>query len=160
MRIVIALAPTLFLAACGGGEGTEITLNVNDPQGAINASTSKDGTVAIKAPGFSGAIKLPKFTIDAGDFDLNGVKLPDGSKISSFNIDGDSGDKDRVRIAFTSPVGPGGVRSWFAERLPKAGFKVSLTDDGLTGTTDDGDPFTLKSKAAASGAESAIVIGG
>jgi hypothetical protein len=156
MRALAIVLP-LLLAACGGGEGTEISLNVSDPQAPFNASASKDGTVAIDAPGFKGAIKLPKIQLDAGDFNVNGVHLPPGSKIGALNITGSPGD-DRVRVAFTSPIAPAAVREWFQPKLTAQGFTLSVQGDKLTGTTDEGKPFTLNSRAEGTGSQSELVI--
>ncbi|MGK6318619.1 hypothetical protein [Sphingomonas sp. DT-204] len=154
----IALPLSLALAACGGGgEGTAITLNVNDPDASFNASAAKDGTVSVNAPGFKGAIKLPSIQLDADDFDINGVHLPPGSRIGGINVEGNKGD-DRVRVSFTSPIAPAEVRDWFQGKLAANGFKLTAVGDGLSGTTDEGKPFSLTSKAAAGGSASAIVI--
>jgi hypothetical protein len=154
---VVPIALTLVLAGCGDGTGTEISLNVTDPGGAFNATASKDGTVAVNAPGFKGAIKLPKIQLDAGNFDINGVHLPPGSKIDALNIIGSPGD-DRVRVTFTSPIAPDAVRAWFQPKLAAKGFRLTATGDALSGTTDEGKPFTLTSKASGTGSESVIAI--
>lgn len=159
MRALHVLPLALMLAACGDGTGTEISLNVNDPGGSFNASASKDGTVAVNAPGFNGAIKLPKIQLDAGDFDINGVHLPPGSKIGALNITGNPGD-DKVRVSFTSPIAPGAVREWFQGKLAKEGFTLTATGDNLSGRTDEGKPFSLTTKAADAGSESVIAIDG
>jgi hypothetical protein len=157
MRL-LAILPILALAACsGGGDGTEITLNVNDPDGAFNASAAKDGTVAIKAGGFETSLKLPKMELDAGDFDINGVKLPQGSKIASFNIDGSPGD-DKVRITFTSPVAPAAVVEHFRAGLNPQGFKLTAAGNMLSGTTDEGKPFKLETRAAGAGTEGVLTL--
>lgn len=159
MRLIpISLPLSLALAACGGGEGTAITLNVNDPDASFNASAAKDGTVSVNAPGFKGAIKLPSIQLDADDFDINGVHLPPGSKIGGINVEGNKGDDDRVRISFTSPIAPSAVREWFQGKLVAKGFKLTAAGDNLSGTTDEGKPFRLTTKAAGAGAESVITL--
>ncbi|HWK34927.1 hypothetical protein [Sphingomonas sp.] len=158
MRALLIAPLVLALGACGDGEGTQISLNVNDPGGAsFNASAAKDGTVAINAPGFRGAIKLPKIQLDAGDFDINGVRLPPGSKIDGLNIDGNAGD-DRVRVTFTSPIAPAAVREWFQGKLAAKGFKLTAQGDSLSGTTDEGKPFTLIARSGGEGSLGEIVI--
>jgi len=163
MRMLI-LAPALLLAACGGGseDGTQISITGGDNGSDFVAGVGKDGRVSIDAPGFKGAISLPKFQLDAGDFDINGVKLPDGSKITSMNIDGDRGGKgdDRVRVAFTSPVGTAAVREWFQRKLSAEGFKLTAAGDNLSGTTVDGNGFSLTTKATGTGkSENVLSIG-
>ena len=166
MRAIAILAPALLLAACGGGEGadngTQISISGGDNGSAFTAGVGKDGQISVNAPGFNGSIKLPKIQLDAGDFEINGVKLPDGSKITDMNILGNrsgNGD-DRVRLSFTSPVGTAAVREWFQGKLTAEGFKLSAAGDNLSGTTDDGKGFTLTTKATGAGAsESLLAIG-
>lgn len=158
MRAAFGIIPLVLLAACGsGGEGTAIAINVNDPGGNFAASTSKDGSVAIKAPGFDGKINLPKIQIDAGDFDIDGVQLPAGSKIANLDINGSPGD-DKVRVTFTSPVAPAAVVEHFRSRLAEKGFKLTAAGARLSGTTDEGKPFALDAKPAGSGSESVLTI--
>ena len=45
------------------------------------------GQVKIDVPGFEANIKLPKVQLDAANFDIGGVKLYPGSKVTSMNID-------------------------------------------------------------------------
>lgn len=157
MRALIGLAPLALLAACGDGEGTAIAVNVDDPAGAVNASAGKDGTVAIKAPGFSGSFKLPKIQLDAGSFDINGVHLPAESKITNINVAGSPG-ADKVRVEFSSPIAPAAVIEHFRAGLEAKGFKLAADGLKLRGTTDDGKPFALETKAGVGGAQSVLTI--
>lgn len=159
MRALV-LVPVLLLAACGDGakEGTAISITGAD--NSFSASMgSKDGTVAIKAPGFSGAIDLPKIELDAGDFDIDGVGLPDGSKIRNLNVV-DRGEKEEVEVRFASPIAPGAVLDWFQGKLAAKGYTLTSNGAELKGTTDEGKSFRLSSRGAASGSESVISIGG
>jgi hypothetical protein len=148
---VVPLAIGLPLAACDGHDaGTTISIAGNS-----------SGQVKVDLPGFQGTFKLPKIQLTADNFDLNGVHLPPGSKISGFNVDAGRKDDDgRVRIAFDSPMGAEAVRGWFAERLPKAGFAVRADGAGLVGTTDDKKPFALRlGETGAERATGTITIG-
>lgn len=165
MRALI-LAPALLLAACGSNdadkaEGTQISLNGGEGGNGFSADMGKDGRVSIDAPGFKMDVKLPKVQLDAGDFALNGVSLPTGSKITSMKIDGngDVDEKGAVRVAFTSPVGTAGVRDWFQGKLAAKGFKLTAQGDALTGTTDEGKPFTLTTKGSGTASESVLTVG-
>ncbi|MES2337379.1 MAG: hypothetical protein V4537_04705 [Pseudomonadota bacterium] len=159
MRVMLILAPALLLAACGGkdetADGTEISINGGDGNG-FTAGMGKDGKIAIDAPGFKLNVDVPKIQLDAGDFDVNGVSLPTGSKITSMNIDGKSGD-DAVRVAFTSPVGTAAVREWFQGKLAAKGVKLTAAGDNLSGTIDDGKAFSLTTKANGSGASESVL---
>lgn len=169
MRSILVLFAPVVLAACGGGDrdGTAISFNANGSDGAIKAAAGKDGKIAIKAPGFTGSFDLPSIKLDASNFDLDGVKLPPESSITSMNINAD-GDGDQgkaadggLSVSFRSPREAAAVRDWFASRLRAAGYTLAGAGDGLKGTTEEGKAFTLTTKAAGPGAsESTIVIGG
>ena len=84
--IWLVLPVAAVLAACGGdGEGTSISIPGDN--GSVTAQADKDGKVSVKAPGFEGSIKLPKFNISAENFEIDGVKLYPGATVSSINID-------------------------------------------------------------------------
>ena len=159
MRTLMILAPALLLAACGSsdGEGTKIAINGDN----FSAGMGKDGTVAIDVPGFKANIDLPKIQLDAGDFDINGVSLPAGSKITNMDISGRDGSNGGVSVAFTSPVTPGAVRDWFQGKLAAEGFKLTANGDDLSGTTQDGKAFSLATTANGTGAtDSVLTVGG
>ena len=166
MRFAVLLLPVLALAACDGTDkGTSITFSGNGADGNVHgaAMDGATGQVKIDVPGFQGSFKLPKIQMTADNFDLNGVHLPPGSKIEGFNVDAGKGDKDdgKVTVAFDAPTDAAGVRSWFADRLPKAGYQVHADGAGLLGTTDDKKPFVLKldDGASAGHAKGTITIG-
>lgn len=157
----LSSAPLLLLAlplaACGGGDdkqGTAITLKAESDGANISASADADGRMAIKLPGFEGKLKLPRIQLNAENFDMNGVKLYPNSTITSFDIAGrDKEGDDRVKIGFESPAGADKVRAWFQDQMAQRNFKVQANGGGLSGTTDDGDPFTLD--LASAGADKA-----
>ena len=141
-----AVAAALSLAACSDKPGASISLNASDGN-ANGAMTMTDngqtGEVALKVPGFSGKLKLPKLHLDGNDVSFNGVHLYPGSKVTGMNIDA-GGDKGTVHIAFDSPADPATVRGWFQGKLTGAGFTLHAEDNGLAGTTDDDKPFRLE----------------
>jgi hypothetical protein len=144
--LLLALVP---LAACGGsGTGTSFSINAtSDEDGNSTITTDRNGQMAIKAPGFEGAIKLPKFHVNAENFDFNGVKLYPDSQVSELNVDAADSktdeDKGKVRVAFESPAALAKVQGWFRDKMAARGFKVENDGTGLKGTTDEGDPFRL-----------------
>ncbi|WP_029937149.1 hypothetical protein [Sphingomonas sp. UNC305MFCol5.2] len=149
MHRALLLLTLLPLAACGGpGAGTSFSINAtSDEDGNATIATDSNGQMAIKAPGFEGAIKLPKFRVNAENFDFNGVKLYPDSQVSALNVDAEDGkaggDKGKVRVAFESPAALAKVQGWFRDKMAARGFKIEADGDGLKGTTDDGDPFRL-----------------
>jgi hypothetical protein len=164
MRALILL-PVLMLAGCGSnddnkGEGTQISFNGGEGGNRFSAGMGKDGKVAIDIPGFKANIDLPKIQLDAGDFDINGVKLPAGSKITTMDIAGNDKEDGAVKVAFTSPVTSATVRQWFQDKLAAEGFKLTASGDNLTGTTDEGKAFSLTTKTRGPGAsESVLSVG-
>ncbi|MCX8474486.1 MAG: hypothetical protein MT490_01705 [Sphingomonas sp.] len=152
MHRAALLLTLLPLAACdGSGTGTNISINAQSEGGNSSISTDANGQMAIRAPGFEGAIKLPQIQVDAEDFDVNGVKLYPNSRIEGLNVDAKDGagdkDKGKVRIAFQSPAAVPAVQGWFRDKMTARGFKVEADGTGLKGTTDEGEPFRLQLSA-------------
>lgn len=147
----LALPLLVALAACGGsGEGNGASISVKSGEGEATIKADKDGRVAVKAPGFEGSIKLPKFDLGAESFEVDGLKLYPGSTISSLNIDAnqDKGGEDTVRVQFDAPAATGQVRSWFQEQMQAAGFTLAAKDGQISGKTSEGSDFTLKLDSA------------
>lgn len=154
-RLPLLLLP-LALAACNGGTGTPVTIDVKSDDGDNGSFKMENGTVSIKGDGFQGNFKVPQIKMKADDVDLDGVKLYPKSEIAGFHItgsdkpgNGKDGGKDRgkddgkVRIDFTSPASLAAVQSWFREGFTRKGFKFAARGDGFAGTTSDGGAFTL-----------------
>ncbi len=164
MRVgLLLMVAALPLAACDGADqGTSISFSGNSEDGnAVAAMDGKTGQVKIDVPGFQGSFKLPKIQFTADNFDLNGVHLYPGSTISGFNVDARGKDEDgQVRVVFDSPAAAPTVRDWFRERLEKVGYTVNADGNGLTGTTEEKKPFSLKLDDAGAGhARGTIVLG-
>jgi len=165
-RLIPLAAAMLALAACGehDGNSTSISFSGNSSDGAVSGGIDSSGNLKINANGFKADLKLPKFSVVANNFKINGVNLYPGSTISSINVNGGQDeDKDpgKVRVAFTSPANAATVRDWLKERLGKAGFTLSADGAGLTGKTDDGKPFALKlSDQGANKSSGTIDMGG
>jgi hypothetical protein len=141
LRPAVPFALCLILAACNG-DGTTISIDGNDDDNS-SVTTDANGQIEIHAPGLSGSLKLPKMTMRAEDFEVNGVKLYPGSTMKTFHVDS-RGDKDgKVTLSFESPAAPDTVRDWFRDNMTKQGFKVATSGDNLSGTTDDGQPFAV-----------------
>lgn len=154
MRLTILL-PTLLLAACNDGPGTNISFDAKTDSGDTVKATAdgKTGGVSIDAPGFKASLDLPRIQLDADDVDISGVKLFPGSKVSGMNIDADDAKKDggKVRIAFDAPADVAAVTAWFDKEMTRRRFTITSGGSGLSGTTDDGDRFSLELKPGAAG---------
>lgn len=153
MRFAALIPPLLLLAACGQGadkkDQPEISINAGDAKGGVHISAG-DGGGRVRIGGEGGGIdvKIPDFVdLDVeSDFDIDGVKLYPGSKVTTVNVDAnvkDDGDKARVELGFTSPTAPTRAADWMASEFAKKGVTVTRTGNTLTGKSKDGDDFMI-----------------
>lgn len=165
LRPMLCAIVLLPLAACSAGkDGTSISINTSDSDGSVLAGFDGNGEAAIETPFFKGKMKLPNVKLDASNFDMNGVHLYPGSTIGSVNITAkdkpNAAEDGHVRVAFTSPASPTAVRDWFKAKLTAAGFTLTPEGNGLTGKTNEGEPFALDLVADGSDtAKGVITIG-
>ena len=101
--VLIAVGMTA-LVACGksSGDGT-VAIDMN--------SAAAAGNVAISVPRFDAKMRVPTGIMGHGDFDIDGVKLYSGSKVSTFNLNVDGSDTrgqkvDRsvIKMGFGAPA--------------------------------------------------------
>lgn len=127
----------------------------NDDQVSIRAN--EDGQVSFDVPFASGNVKLPAGSMSSSDFDIEGVKMIPGGRITSFNID--AGDKGAtVNFGFKAPGSPDEVRTYFADQFGKKGIDAAVVGDSVSGKTKDGDPFVIRVEPAAQGSQGTITI--
>lgn len=163
--------PLLLLAGCGDrtadkadSEGTAVRINADGDGGNVNVTAGKDGSkLAIKGDGVDIKIDLPDLAkMDFGsDFDIDGVHLYPGSKVSSFNVDAnDKGgtDQARVSIGFSAPAAPAKAADWMAAEFAKENIRITRAGDVLTGKTGDGDDFTVRFVPAGTISKGEVVI--
>ncbi|MFV0922433.1 hypothetical protein ACR720_06015 [Sphingomonas parapaucimobilis] len=139
--LALPLLAALALSACDRpNQGTSITVNGSDGE-TLASVDGKSGEVKLALPGFSGAFKLPKVSMEADNFELNGVHLYPGSTIR--NVDVGNGRDKAFTMTFDSPADPATVRSWFRDKMGEADF--TLTDQGgaLVGKTAEEKSFRL-----------------
>jgi hypothetical protein len=151
---LLALPLALGITACSGKneseEGTTINIDATTDKGSSVQITAdgKTGNVGFKVPGFDTNIRLPKKLLDDSNFDIDGVKLYPGSTVDTVNITAnEKGGKDEqtyVRIGFTSPADPAKVSDWFKDQFGKQSIKADGDAAKLTGTTKDGEDFTIE----------------
>ena len=139
--MVLASAGAVLLAGCGDGDGTSISIK-SDEGGTEKTvlSTSSDGAVKIDTPVFKGDLKLPAFTLDGADLQLDGLDLYPGSQVRDVKVNARGGEGG-VQIAFDSPAPADVVRTWYRDALADAGIRV--TSDGMSGQTEGGKPFRI-----------------
>ena len=155
MRFAFLIPPMMLLAACGSEEKRtadrpEVTINAGDDQGGVVIKAGKDGgNVRIGGKGPSIDIAIPDFVdLDVeSDFDIDGVKLYPGSKVTSVDVNArkkDGLDNTTVKLGFTAPAAPKVAADWMAAEFGKKGVQVARTGDTLAGKDKDGDAFTIK----------------
>jgi hypothetical protein len=169
MRPLLILVPVLLLSACNdrddaNKQGTSLNINAKGEDGSDDVQINADGNtgkVAIKVPGFEGKLSVPKVMLDHSDFDIDGVKLYPGSKVTTVNVNADdTGGKDetKVNILFTSPADVAKVAAYFRKALADKDMAVTGSDASLSGKTKDGEPFVIALTAAAPGQTSGSVV--
>ena len=169
MRLAFLIPPMMLLAACGSEEkksesGTEVSINAGDEHGGVQIKTGKDGgNIKIGGDGAAIDIDIPDFVdLDIeSDFDIDGVKLYPGSKVTTVNVDANEkngADKAVVKLGFTSPAAPTKAADWMAGEFAKKGVKVTRTGDTLAGKDKDGADFTIKFGPDGANAKGDVVI--
>ncbi len=159
-------APALLLAGCSdtapeGGEGSK------GDSGAVSITADGDGSkISITGDGVNINADLPG--IDGlpmgSDFDIDGVKLYPGAKITSVNIDGDSskpeGKQGSVRFGLTAPAAPSTVLDWYAKAFAAKGISAAVDGNRLNGETKDGDTFAIELAPDGAGSKGEVRITG
>jgi hypothetical protein len=164
---LIAMIAALPLAACEGnvkdGEaGTTVSIDAegNSGDAVLVTADGNSGEVAVNVPGFEGKIDIPKFVLDNGDFDIDGVRLYPGSKITKVNVNAKSGDGNdaKVDMAFTAPASPDKVTDYLKSAFAEKKMKVTVNGAALSGTTTDGSPFAIALQPGEGGTAGTIKI--
>ena len=100
------------------------------------------GNINFDVPFVKGQVKVPAAMLHNGDFDIDGVKLMPGSKVTGFSVFAqDKGTK--VDMAFTATAPPDQVRSYFLDQFNAKGVEAALSGDAVSGKSKDGDPFVI-----------------
>lgn len=169
MRFAYLILPMMLLAACGSEEKRtadrpEVTINAGDDQGGVVVKAGKDGgNIKIGGKGASIDIDIPDFVdLDVeGDFDIDGVKLYPGSKVTTVDVNAtekDGLDNTTVKLGFTAPAAPKVAADWMAAEFAKKSVQVTRTGDTLAGKDKDGDAFTIKSGPDGKNAKGEVLI--
>lgn len=169
MRLAFLIPPIMLLAGCGSEEkkpagGTEVSINAGDEHGGVQIRTGKDGgNLKIGGDGAAIDIDIPDFVdLDIeSDFDIDGVKLYPGSKVTKVDVDANNkngADKATVKLGFTSPAAPAKAADWMAGEFAKKGVKVTRSGDMLAGKDKDGADFTINFAPDGANAKGEVVI--
>ena len=169
MRLAFLIPPLMLLAACGSeekktGDATEVSINAEGDGGGVKIRAGKDGgKISIGGEGAAINIDVPDFVdLDIeSDFDIDGVKLYPGSKVTKVDVDANArngADKATVKLGFTSPAAPKAAADWMAGEFAKKGVKVTRAGDMLAGKDKDGDDFTISFAPDGATAKGEVVI--
>lgn len=169
MRFAYLIPPMMLLAACGQSDEKkdtpEISINAGDGKGGVQISSNKDGSGRLKigGDGVNIDMKIPDFVdLDVeSDFDIDGVKLYPGSKVTKVDVDANDkngADTATVKLGFTSPAAPTKAADWMAGEFAKKGVKVTRTGDTLAGKDKDGDDFRINFVPDGATAQGEVVI--
>lgn len=169
MRLAFLIPPMMLLAACGSeekktGEGTEVSINAGDEHGGVQIKTGKDGgNIKIGGDGAAINLDIPDFVdLDIeSDFDIDGVKLYPGSKVTTVDVDANDRNgtsKATVKLGFTSPAAPAKAADWMAGEFAKKGVKVTRSGDTLAGKDKDGADFRINFAPDGANAKGEVVI--
>ena len=132
-----ALALLLILGACSAESASE----------AVRGNAVADADPArfeLNTPLFNASVAVPGGAMGAGDFDMNGVPLPPGSAVRGISVNAEAAPgQPTLTLRFANPDPPAAVRDWLLPRLRDVGYTLEAAANGLTGTTEDGEPFRL-----------------
>ena len=123
----------------------------------VSIQADQNGQVAFNFPFAKGSVKLPQDAIRTGNFDIDGVKMIPGGKMSGFHLDS-ANNVSNVNLTFTAPQTPDEVRSYFVDQFRKQGVEAALAGDAVAGKSKDGSPFTIRVGPAGSGSQGSIAI--
>lgn len=123
----------------------------------VNIQADENGQVSFDLPIMKGSVKLPASMMHNGDFDIDGVKLMPGSKVTGFSVDAHD-DQSNVVLAFKAPASPDDVRSYYVDHFKDKGIDAAIDGDSVTGTSKKGAKFTIDVAEADGGSTGKITI--
>lgn len=141
-----------LLAGC-----TVHSKNQASDDGKVTIQSDANGVVAFDLPFVKGQVNVPASMMHNGSFDIDGVKLMPGSSVTGFSVF--AADKgSTVNMAFTAPVSPDQVRSYFVDQFKEKGVEAALAGDTVRGKTRNGSLFTIQVDPSGSGSQGKIMI--
>ena len=124
----------------------------------VNIQGDGNGSVSFDLPFAKGQVKLPTGMMSNADFDIDGVKMIPGGKITGFNVDA-GGNKDAtVNLKFTAPGTPAEVQKYFLDQFAAKGVTARAEGSGLSGSGKDGERFVFALGPASGGTDGTIII--
>ena len=126
----------------------------------VNGDT-EPGKFELNLPGgIEAKVNLPEGLGEHGKFDIDGVGLYPGAKVRSVNVNASDARETRtavVKIGFAAPADAAAVADWYQQQFDTRHKPVTRRGETLSGTTDDGDAFTLALEAAGTGASKGLL---
>ncbi len=164
--LIFALIPFILLSACGRNDEARdekrSAAKDSDTSGTVSIKAdSEKGQVAVKIPGFEAKFSVPKSALDQSNFDIDGVKLYPGSKVSSININADKtgqGKAATINVAFVAPADQAAVRNYFEKAFAENEITLTPSDNGLSGKTEDGQSFTISLAPGVTGSTNGKIV--
>ena len=102
-------------------------------------------------------LDLPTELLSNGKFEISGVPMIPGGKITNVKVSAGQ-SAPTVNLAFTAPTSPEQVKNYFVEQFRAQGVTASMAADVLTGTTKEGQPFTMRFAPEGSGTSGTIEL--
>ncbi len=158
-------ASSVTIDIAGGSDSDKAgagTSDATDEDVVAIASGAGKGEVAINLPGgFGGKFRVPEDIMSDAKVDIDGVSLYPGARVRTVNVRADKKDGQRegtVRIGFSAPADAAAVADWYQQQLAAKQVKATRSGETLTGTTSDGDQFTLAMTPATEGSSGLLTI--
>jgi hypothetical protein len=131
--------------------GTEVTID----------GDTETGKFELSLPGgIEAKVNLPEGVGENGKFDIDGVGLYPGAKVRGVNVNASDAKTTRqavVKITFSAPADAAAVADWYQQQFDARQKTVTRSGETLSGTTDDGDAFTIALNAAGTGASKGLL---
>jgi hypothetical protein len=152
MRKAALLALVPLVAACNIE-----TRNPTDGDENVTIAAQQNGQVSFNLPFAKGQVKFPDSAMDNSKFEIDGVRMMPGSKMTGFNLD--SSEKGTaVQMAFSAPASPDAVRAYFIDQFRDKGVEAKAEGSGVSGTSKDGETFVIDVQPAAQGSTGTVTI--
>jgi hypothetical protein len=152
LHLLAGLALPLLFTGCDAEVG-----EAAERREKVTIAADADGQVRFDLPFAKGNIKLPAAMMGHSDFDIDGVKMFPGGKITGFNVDAQEGKAD-VNLAFTAPAAPAEVRSYFLKEFEAKGVDAEAKGEGIEARSKEGDTFTMAFAPQGSATQGSIRI--
>ncbi|GAA4018329.1 hypothetical protein GCM10022280_17260 [Sphingomonas swuensis] len=147
------LAAPLLLTACDA----EVRTPANGDE-KVALSADANGSVKFDMPFAKGNLKLPNAMMASGDFDIDGVTLPKGSRMTGFNLNAGDGNEARVDMSFIAPAPPAETGRYFLASFKDKGMQAAMSGGAIKGKTKDGSPFVMRLVPNGSGTRGTIEL--